>query len=73
VVRTGNTVAWAFRGFNPHHKKDPSYYPLRLRLPILLNAAVSTAIPIEMLTWIVMQALTPFLYPWLYAGHEATT
>ncbi|MBI1893762.1 MAG: hypothetical protein HYS14_06590 [Candidatus Rokubacteria bacterium] len=19
VVRTGNTVAWAFRGFNPHH------------------------------------------------------
>jgi hypothetical protein len=32
VVRTGNTVAWAFRGFNPHHKKDPSYYPLLAHL-----------------------------------------
>lgn len=28
VVRTGAQVAWAFRGFNPHHRKDPSYYPL---------------------------------------------
>jgi hypothetical protein len=28
VVRTGSTVGWAFRGFNPHHRKDPSYYPL---------------------------------------------
>src|SRR6266568_3632699 len=28
VVRTGATVSWAFRGFNPHHRKDPSYYPL---------------------------------------------
>src|SRR5229473_1520039 len=28
VVRTGATVAWAFRGFNPHHRKDLSYYPL---------------------------------------------
>lgn len=28
VVRTGSTVRWAFRGFNPHHRKDPSYYPL---------------------------------------------
>src|SRR5258705_9184193 len=28
VVRTGTTVGWAFRGFNPHHRKDPSYYPL---------------------------------------------
>ena len=32
VVRTGNTVAWAFRGFNPHHKKDPSYDPLLAHL-----------------------------------------
>ena len=32
VVRTGNTVAWAFRGFNPHHRKDPSYYPLLAHL-----------------------------------------
>ena len=28
VVRTGATIGWAFRGFNPHHRKDPSYYPL---------------------------------------------
>jgi hypothetical protein len=27
-MRTGATVAWAFRGFNPHHRKDRSYYPL---------------------------------------------
>src|SRR5207249_1212059 len=26
VVRTGATVAWAFRGFNPHHRKDLSYW-----------------------------------------------
>ena len=32
VVRTGNKVAWAFRGFNPHHRKDPSYYPLLAHL-----------------------------------------
>src|SRR5208283_5506696 len=28
VIRTGNKVAWAMHGFNPHHPKDPSYYPL---------------------------------------------
>jgi len=28
VVRTGDQVQWAFRGFNPHHRKDKSYYPL---------------------------------------------
>lgn len=28
VVCTGATVRWAFRGFNPHHRKDLSYYPL---------------------------------------------
>jgi hypothetical protein len=32
VVRTGNTVAWAFRGFNPQHTKDPSHYPLLAHL-----------------------------------------
>jgi len=32
VVRTGAKVAWAFRGFNPHHRKDPSYYPLLAHL-----------------------------------------
>jgi hypothetical protein len=25
----GAKVAWAFWGFNPHHRKDLSYYPLR--------------------------------------------
>lgn len=28
VIRTGSQVSWAFRGFNPHHRKDPSYYPV---------------------------------------------
>jgi hypothetical protein len=32
VIRTGGNVAWAFRGFNPHHRKDPSYYPLLAHL-----------------------------------------
>ena len=27
VIQTGNQVAWAFRGFNPHRKKNKSYYP----------------------------------------------
>ena len=25
-------MAWAFRGYNPHFKKDPSYYPLLAHL-----------------------------------------
>jgi hypothetical protein len=28
VLRTGSHVQGAARGFNPHHPKDPSYYPL---------------------------------------------
>lgn len=28
VLRTGAGVAGAARGYNPHHPKDPSYYPL---------------------------------------------
>src|SRR5256712_10274727 len=32
VVSTGATVQWAFRGFNPHHRKNPSYYPLLAHL-----------------------------------------
>jgi hypothetical protein len=32
VICTGGKVAWAFRGFNPHHRKDPSYYPLLAHL-----------------------------------------
>ena len=28
VISTGQTVERAFRGFNPHHRKVPSYYPI---------------------------------------------
>lgn len=28
VICTGAQVQWAFRGFNPHHRKHRSYYPL---------------------------------------------
>ena len=28
VVSTGLQAEWAFRGFNPHHRKVPSYYPV---------------------------------------------
>lgn len=28
VLSTGHTVERAFRGFNPHHRKVPSYYPI---------------------------------------------
>jgi hypothetical protein len=32
VLRAGSKVRWAVRGFNPHHPKDPSYYPLLAHL-----------------------------------------
>src|SRR6266700_5026363 len=32
VIRTGGKVGWAMRDFNPHHPKDPSYYPLLAHL-----------------------------------------
>jgi hypothetical protein len=32
VLRTGECVEGAERGFNPHHPKDPSYYPLTAHL-----------------------------------------
>jgi len=32
VITTGASVAWAFRGFNPHHRKDPSCYPILAHL-----------------------------------------
>jgi hypothetical protein len=28
VISTGMKVGWAFRGYNPHHRKVPSYYPI---------------------------------------------
>jgi len=44
VVRTGAKVAWAFRGFNPHQRKDLSYYPLR---DVLSWLRASTAVVID--------------------------
>ncbi len=35
-------------------------------LPLLLKVAVSTAIPVAMLTWLIMPRLTKLLYRWLY-------
>ncbi len=32
VIRTGESVDGADRGFQPHHPKDPSYYPLTAHL-----------------------------------------
>ena len=32
VIRTGESVEGADRGFHPHHPKDPSYYPLTAHL-----------------------------------------
>ena len=32
VIRTGERAQDAARGFNPHHPKDPSYYPLTAHL-----------------------------------------
>jgi len=41
------------------------------RLPVLLEQALSTIIPVVVLTWLVMPALTRLLYRWLYP--ESTT
>jgi len=38
-----------------------------LRLPFLIEAAVSTMVPVVMLTWVLMPRLTRALYRWLYA------
>ena len=32
VVSTGQQVERAFRGYNPHHRKVPSYYPITAHL-----------------------------------------
>lgn len=43
-----------------------AYVLAPLRLPFLIQAAVSTAIPVAMLTWIIMPRATRALYSWLY-------
>ena len=40
-------------------------------LPFLANVAVSTLIPVCLLTWVIMPALTRALRGWLYAGESA--
>jgi antibiotic biosynthesis monooxygenase (ABM) superfamily enzyme len=45
-----------------------SYLLAPLRLPFLANVALSTAIPVSMLTWVLMPRLTRVLYFWLYKG-----
>ncbi len=40
-------------------------------LPFPLGPAISTAIPVAMLTWVVMPRLTKLLYRWLYASPRA--
>ena len=37
-------------------------------LPMLARVSLSTAIPVMMLTWVIMPRLTRLLYPWLYAA-----
>jgi hypothetical protein len=32
VITTGASVDYAVRGFIPHHRKDPSYYPILAHL-----------------------------------------
>ena len=48
-----------------------SYLTPPLHLPLLAAAALSTAIPVVMLTWVLMPWLTRLLYGWLYAGSDA--
>jgi antibiotic biosynthesis monooxygenase (ABM) superfamily enzyme len=35
-------------------------------LPFLVEASLSTAIPVALLTWVIMPALTRRWYRWLY-------
>ncbi|TMK76238.1 MAG: hypothetical protein E6G47_13720 [Actinobacteria bacterium] len=47
-----------------------SYLIPPLRLPFLAGTALSTALPVMMLTWVLMPSLTRLLYGWLYAGSD---
>jgi antibiotic biosynthesis monooxygenase (ABM) superfamily enzyme len=40
-------------------------------LPFLVAVAVSTAVPVCLLTWLVMPALTRALHGWLYPSRES--
>ena len=48
-----------------------SYLLAPLALPFLINVALSTAIPVSMLTWVIMPRLARLLYGWLYPVSRA--
>lgn len=48
----------------------PAFALAPRRRCFLVNAAISIAIPVAMLTWIVMSNLTRLLNAWLYAGTD---
>ena len=48
-----------------------SYLLAPLALPFLVNVALSTAIPVSMLTWVIMPRLARLLYGWLYPVSHA--
>ena len=48
-----------------------SYLLAPFALPYLVNVALSTAIPVSMLTWVIMPRLTRRLYGWLYPSAHA--
>ena len=43
-----------------------------LPLPVVVRTAVSTAIPVALLTWVLMPRITRLFYPWLY-NHQRQT
>jgi antibiotic biosynthesis monooxygenase (ABM) superfamily enzyme len=50
-----------------------SYLIPPLHLSFLAATALSTALPVVMLTWVLMPWLTRLLYGWLYAGTDTMT
>jgi hypothetical protein len=46
--------------------------PLLEGLPWVLRLAITTALAIPLMTWVVMPRVTRLLRRWLYPGHAAT-
>ena len=44
-----------------------------LQLPFVPSVAINTAIPVAILTWFAMPAMTRLLYPWLYLNPTKET
>ncbi len=47
VVSTGLTVERAERGYNPHHRKVPSYYPIMAHLAETTHVLRVNRVPVE--------------------------